>query len=89
MSDGLTLFATIAMAAALFICVAIIVRRLWRTVTDPHSAYRIGRSTRKFGEGAANVAGRAAGTAEAFGRVINRSFQEGRRETNGGHDNRD
>ena len=89
MSDGISSILTIAMAITLLICVSVIIRRLWRAITNPQIAYRMGRGTRKSIEGAANAAGRATGTVESLSRVVARSFDEGRSTTNGSRSNRD
>ena len=79
---------TLALGVGGIIAIAILLRRVWRAVTDPGAAYKFGRKVRQLGRdtgyatvGAAHTVGRATGKVENIAAVVGQSFREGRDST--------
>lgn len=81
-------FFTLIAGVGFIIAIAVFMGRLWRVLTNPNVAYKLGRKAHQLGRNtgyaavdAAHIAGQATGKVENVVGVVGRSFQTGREST--------
>ena len=71
----------VAIVGAVLAAIAVVIRALWRKITDPETARRAGASVRSTIDKTASAAGQASGTIETVARSAKDSFSQGRSAT--------